>query len=497
MTAQIYDVVIIGAGLSGVAAAVHLQKNCPNKKYLILEGRENIGGTWDLFKYPGIRSDSDMYTFGYSFKPWRGKQTVVSAAVILQYINETIDDYQLRDKIKLQHWVEQYSFDTKNALWTIEGKNEGQKFSVQAKFVIACSGYYRYDQGYTPKFANSSSFLGQIVHPQHWPQNLDYSDKKIIVIGSGATAVTLVPSLAKKAAKVTMLQRSPSYILSIPTEDIIGAVLQKLLPIKLAYKLSRAKNVGLSMLFYELSRKKPELVKKLLRLQYQKLLGEDFDIDQHFTPHYQPWDERLCMVPNGDLFSAIRHKKADIVTASIKEFTPQGILLTTGEKLNADIIVTATGLDLVALGGAKLIVDGRELDFKQHYSYKGMMMSDVPNMVAVIGYTNASWTLKADLTLEYACRLINLMDKQGYDYCMPVKHREEPPVPLLDLQSGYIKRALERFPKAGKKAPWKVSQNYLVDLKRMRYSGLKDGYMQFYAKSERGTTKPVPHRLSE
>lgn len=486
MATEVFDVVIVGAGLSGIGAAVHLQNNCPNKVYTVLEGRDAIGGTWDLFRYPGIRSDSDMFTLGYNFKPWEGKKTIADGDSIRNYVNEAADEHDVRQHIRFNHWVESLSWDTQTALWTITAvvKKEGKSESVtlQTKFLLMCSGYYRYDQGYTPEFKGIDNFKGQVIHPQHWPESLDYEGKRVVVIGSGATAVTLVPSMTDKAKHVTMLQRSPTYILSMPDEDPASNALRKVLPSKLAYKLIRARNVTLSMGMYQVSRWKPEWIKKLLRKQYKHLLGEDFDIDKHLTPDYNPWDQRLCMVPNADLFKVIRNKQASIETGHIDTFTEKGIRLTSGEELEADIVITATGLDLVALGGAKVFIDGKETQLNQHFSYKGMMMSGIPNMVGVIGYTNASWTLKADLTLEYSCRLLNLMDEEQYDYCMPVKHEDEPAAPMLDMNSGYVLRALDRFPKAGAKAPWKVSQNYLLDLKRMRFSSVMDESMQFYKK---------------
>lgn len=487
MASNHFDVVIVGAGLSGIGAAYHLQQNCPGKTYTILEGRDAIGGTWDLFRYPGIRSDSDMYTLGYNFKPWEGEKAIADGHTIRDYIEETAEENAIRDNIRFKRMVKKAEWDSDTATWTVTttiGKSN-RKELFTCNFLMMCSGYYRYDKGYTPEFKGVDDFAGELIHPQHWPEDLDYSGKKIVVIGSGATAMTLIPSLAKKADKVTMLQRSPTYVLSMPDKDVVANLLRKYLPAGLAYTLTRIKNVSLAMFMYELSRRRPELVKKVLRAQLKQMLGNSIDIDKHFRPSYNPWDQRLCLVPNADLFKAIKAGKADVATDHIDCFVKNGIKLKSGEVLEADIIVTATGLDLVALGGAQMYVDGDKVNVGDHYSYKGMMLDGVPNAVSVIGYTNASWTLKADLTSEYTCRLLNHMDAHGYDICMANHDVNEPVTdPLLDLSSGYVQRALDKFPKQGAKAPWRVYQNYAMDLLKMRFSPVKDEHMLFYRVGE-------------
>ncbi|MCB1836568.1 MAG: NAD(P)/FAD-dependent oxidoreductase [Alcanivoracaceae bacterium] len=490
MATEHFDVVIVGAGLSGIGMARHLQKECPDKRYVILEGREAIGGTWDLFRYPGIRSDSDMFTLGYNFRPWINKKSIADGADIRQYVNDVANDEGITPNIRFKHTVVRSDWSSEDCQWTVQATVGKKKVTFTCKFLLMCSGYYRYDQGYTPEFPGRDNFKGQIIHPQFWPEDLDYSGKKVVVIGSGATAITLIPSMTDKAAHVTMLQRTPTYILSIPGNDAIANGMRRFLPDMLAYRLTRVKNVSLAMFLYELSRRRPEIVKKMIRAQQRAMLGPDFDIDKHLTPPYNPWDQRMCMVPNADLYKAIRKGQASIATDHIDTFTETGIRLKSGEELEADIIVTATGLDLVALGNADLYVDGDKVSPSEHYSYKGMMLSDVPNMASVIGYTNASWTLKADLTSEYACRLINYMDENGYDYCAPHNSNNgDDEVPLLDLSSGYVQRAIDKFPKQGAKAPWKVYQNYLLDLLKMRYSSVTDESMNFGTRAQRSAAK--------
>ncbi len=481
MSSQHYDVLIIGAGLSGIGAGYHLQTRCPVRSFAILEGRSEIGGTWDLFRYPGIRSDSDMYTLGYGFKPWREGKAIADGPAILDYVKDTARDNNLEQKIHYNHRATRYSWSSRNALWTVETDNTttGATARFTCNFLFNCSGYYRYDEGYTPAFRGCESFRGKIIHPQHWPDNLDYAGKRVVVIGSGATAVTLVPSMAKTAAHVIMLQRSPTYIVALPEVDPIAQTLKRLLPAKLAYRLTRMKNVIMQTLFYQLCRRYPALVRKLLRKHLESQLGPDIDIDTHFNPSYNPWDQRLCMAPNGDLFRSLRRGDASVVTGHIDCFTETGVRLASGQELEADIIVTATGLNLVALGGAELIVDGEKRALADTMSYKGMMLSDVPNLALVVGYTNASWTLKADLTDEYACRLINFMDQHGYDYCTPKADPSVQNAPFLDLNSGYVRRALDHLPKQGNRAPWKLYQNYLLDLLKLRYGPVTDRVMTF------------------
>lgn len=481
MSEQHYDVLIIGAGLSGIGAGYHLKTLCPAKSFGILESRNAIGGTWDLFRYPGIRSDSDMYTLGYAFKPWREGKAIVDGPAILNYVKTTASENSLDQKIHYNHRATRYSWSSRNALWTVETDNTatGATERFTCHFLLNCSGYYRYDEGYTPEFKGRENFRGEIIHPQHWPDNLNYAGKRVVVIGSGATAVTLVPSMAKTTAHVTMLQRSPTYIVALPDVDPFAQTLNRLLPAKLAYRLTRWKNVSMQTLFYQLCRRYPAQVRKLLRKHLKSQLGPDFDIDTHFNPGYNPWDQRLCLVPNGDLFRSLRRGDASVVTDHIDCFTETGIRLASGRELAADIIVTATGLNLVAMGGAELLVDGEKRALPDTMSYKGMMLSGVPNLALVVGYTNASWTLKADLTDKYVCRLINFMDQHGYDYCTPKADPTVQNTPFLDLNSGYVQRALEHLPKQGDRAPWKLYQNYLFDLLKLRYGSVNDRVMTF------------------
>jgi monooxygenase len=475
------DVLIIGAGLSGIGAGCHIKAKCPNKTLALLEGRSAIGGTWDLFRYPGIRSDSDMYTLGYGFQPWKEAKAIADGDSILKYVQETAQEHGLDRHIRLNHWVKRATWSSADAKWTVETiLSTGETLHLSCNFLLMCSGYYRYNKGYTPPLQGTERFQGEIVHPQHWPQNLDYAGKRVVVIGSGATAVTLVPALAKTASHVTMLQRSPSYVVSLPDRDPIADFLRRVLPPKLAHGIVRWKNVSLTMLLYELSRHYPKLIKKLLRRHLRTQLGPDFDIDTHFSPHYDPWDQRLCMVPNGDLFKALKCGKASVVTDHIDTFTEQGIRLKSGNHLTADIIVTATGLRLVALGAMEFCVDGNSIDLSKALVYKGMMLSDLPNLAVMTGYTNASWTLKADLSCEYVCRLIKHMDKQGYRRFTPRRPEAEvTELPFLDLSAGYVLRAVDEFPKQGAEAPWRLNQNYFLDLAKLRYGSVTDSVMEF------------------
>ncbi|MGH8446961.1 MAG: flavin-containing monooxygenase [Solimonas sp.] len=481
MSLEHFDVLIVGAGLSGIGAAYHLQHESPGKRYAILEARDTSGGTWDLFRYPGVRSDSDMYTLGYSFRPWKAAKAIADGASILDYIRDTARDYGIERQIRYGHRVRGASWSSADATWTVEVELAGggtQRFSCN--FLYLCSGYYSYAEGYTPDFEGTELFKGRIAHPQQWTPDIDYAGKRVVVIGSGATAVTLVPEMAKKAAHVTMLQRSPTYILSLPDQDAIANSLRRILPSRLAYAITRWKNVLLGMAFFQLCRRAPEFVKKVLRARVRRGLGRDYDIDTHFTPSYKPWDQRLCLVPNGDLFDTIRSGRASVVTDHIERFTADGIRLRSGQELQADVVVTATGLKLELLGGATFQVDGRKVDFARTMSYKGMMCSGVPNLAFAIGYTNASWTLKCDLSSEYVCRLLNYMDRHGYKQCTPL--RNDPTIteePLIDFSSGYVQRAIAAFPKQGSRSPWKLYQNYALDLMTLRHGNVDDGIMQF------------------
>jgi cation diffusion facilitator CzcD-associated flavoprotein CzcO len=482
MSLEHFDVLIVGAGLSGIGGGVHLQENCPGKTYAILEARESIGGTWDLFKYPGIRSDSDMYTLGYSFRPWKEAKAIADGPSILNYVKQTAKDYGVERKIRFNHRVLRASWSSTDAKWTVEAERGPSKETVRytCSFLYMCSGYYSYAEGYTPEFAGTERFKGRIVHPQKWSEDIDYAGKRVVVIGSGATAVTLVPSLAEKAAHVTMLQRSPTYILSLPAQDAIANFLRRILPAKLAYAIVRWKNVLLGMLMYQLSRRSPDVIKGMIYKGVRKELGPDFDIRKHFTPSYNPWDQRLCLVPDADLFKAMREGRASVVTDHIETFTEKGLKLRSGAELEADLVVTATGLNLLALGGAQLAVDGRSVDLPKTMSYKGMMLGGVPNFAVALGYTNASWTLKCDLTCEYVCRLLHFMDRHGYNQCMPRNSdpsiREEP---FINFSSSYVLRSIDKFPRQGSKAPWRLYQNYVLDIMTLRFGTLDDGAMEF------------------
>jgi cation diffusion facilitator CzcD-associated flavoprotein CzcO len=473
-----FDVLIVGAGLSGIGAAWHLQDRCSGKSYAILEGRAASGGTWDLFRYPGVRSDSDMYTLGYRFRPWKEAKAIADGPSILKYIREVASDHGIDRKIRYQHRVVAASWSTPDARWTVEVERGDAKERIRftCSFLWMCSGYYRTDAGYLPDFPGMERFRGEIVHPQKWTDDIDHKGKKIIVIGSGATAVTLVPAMADSgAAHVTMLQRSPTYMAVRPSQDPFATKVRRRLPIGAAYAVTRWKNVLMGMYFYQMCKRKPEKVKSLLLGYVAKLLGPDYDVERHFTPRYNPWDQRLCLVPDADFFRAIRHGKVTVVTDHIETFTETGIRLKSGAELAADMIVTATGLVLVPVGGAKLTVDGQPVDLSKRFIYKGMMYSDVPNLASVFGYTNASWTLKADLVCEYVCRLLNHMDRHGYRMCTP--HNGDPTLqeePWVNFSSGYIQRALAHQPKQGSRRPWKLYQNYALDLLSLRFGRLRD-----------------------
>ncbi len=483
MTIEHVDVLIVGAGLSGIGAAYHLKKHCPGKTYAILEGREAIGGTWDLFRYPGIRSDSDMYTLGYSFKPWKAAKAIADGPSILNYVRETAREHDVDRHIRFKHMVKRASWSTQTATWTVEAEHDGQTVTFTCGFLYMCAGYYRYSAGYTPEFAGTERFRGAIVHPQHWPEALDYTGKKVVVIGSGATAVTLVPEMAKTAEHVVMLQRSPTYVVSRPAEDGIANWLRSKLPAMTAYGLTRWKNVLFQMLFFNMARKKPEKVKERLLGMVREHLGPDYDIETHFTPRYNPWDQRLCLVPDADLFDSIKSGASSVVTDHIETFTETGLQLKSGKTLDADVVVTATGLQMQLLSGMEVVVDGKVADLSQSMSYKGMMFSDVPNLASAFGYTNASWTLKADLTSEYVCRLLNHMDRTRTDFCVPRVDGEMEVAPWLDFSSGYVTRAIGQFPKQGLRKPWKVHQNYALDLAALRLGKVEDGVMQFGRKT--------------
>ena len=485
MSSEYFDVVIVGAGLSGIGSARHLQDKCPGKSYVILEGRDAMGGTWDLFRFPGIRSDSDMYTLGYNFKPWRDGKSIADGPSILSYIKETAAEGDVDEHIRYGHLVKRANWSTKDACWTIHAqrKDSGETVTIRGGFILMCAGYYSYEEGYTPEFQGRERFQGKIVHPQEWPEDLDYKDKKVVCIGSGATAVTLVPEMAKDAAHVVMLQRSPTYMVSRPDTDIIANFLRKILPEKTAYAIARWKNIRLQQVIYRKTRTHPDKVKKKLLDMVRKEMGRDYDVDTHFTPRYDPWDQRLCLVPNSDFFEAIKSGKSSIVTDHIDTFTENGVLLESGTELEADIIVTATGLNLVLLGGAELLVDDKPLRISDSFSYLGMMYSGIPNLVTTFGYINASWTLRSDLTAEYACRIINHMDETGNRQCTPHLRPEEQKMAarnwITGFSSGYMQRVMHLFPKQGDKAPWLNTQNYREDKKLLSERNVEDGVLQF------------------
>jgi monooxygenase len=481
-TAKDVDVLIVGAGLSGIGAACHLQAQCPRQSFTILEARSAIGGTWDLFRYPGIRSDSDMYTLGYRFKPWNNPKAIADGPAILNYIRATAAEYGIERKIRFHQKAIQAAWSSQTARWTVECRHTqtGDPSIIHCRFLLICSGYYNYEAGHAPQFPGADQFQGAIIHPQNWPEQLDYTGKRVVVIGSGATAVTLVPAMARTAGHVTMLQRTPTYMIALPSSDRLAGAIRRLVPEKTAYTLIRLKNMLMGMVFYRLSRSRPDIVKRLIKKQLRRALGSQFDIQRHFTPPYNPWDQRLCLVPDADFFKALRQNRAAIATDRIDTFTPTGIRLQSGAHLQADIIVTATGLDLLPLGGISLTVDGQPARTNRSFVYKGTMLSDIPNTAYVTGYTNASWTLKADLLSAYVCRLLKHMDAHGYRQVTPrLTDPSIEPSPLLDLTSGYILRARDRFPHQGTKLPWRLYQNYFLDALLFRLGPIEDEALEF------------------
>ena len=476
------DVLIVGAGLSGVGAGCHLRAKCPDRTFAILEARDAIGGTWDLFRYPGIRSDSDMHTLGYAFRPWDEATALADGPSILQYVRDTAREHGVDERVRYGHRVVRAAWSSAETRWTVDVERAGTGDTVQMTcgFLFGCTGYYRYDEGYTPALPGIERFGGRVVHPQHWPEDLDYTGKRVVVIGSGATAVTLVPAMAGRAAHVTQLQRSPSYVVTLPSEDPVAEYLRKRFPVKWAYHVVRWKNVLSQVAFFQLSRRAPRVVKRVIRLDQQRRLPKGFAIDPHFTPTYEPWDERVCLVPDGDLFAALSGGSASIVTDRIDTFTETGIRLVSGDELDADVVVTATGLNMLLIGGIELEVDGEPVRLPEKLGYKGMMLSDVPNFAMAVGYTNASWTLKADLTCAYVCRLLNHMAEHGLAQVTPRNHDPDvATVPFIDLQSGYVRRAIDRFPKQGTEWPWRLHQNYLRDTVLLRRGTLDDGALEF------------------
>jgi len=475
------DVLVVGAGISGIGAAYHLQTECPGRSYAILENRENLGGTWDLFRYPGIRSDSDMHTLGFRFQPWTEGKAIADGPSILRYLKSTAAQHGIDRKIRYGHKVVAASWDSGDAKWTltIERAQTGETLELTCNFLFMCSGYYDYEKGYTPEFPGRDRFKGEIVHPQAWTEDIDYAGKRVAVIGSGATAVTLVPSLAKTAKHVTMVQRSPSYFLPIPRVDAVADLFRRYLPESMAYAATRWKNIAVAVAFFNISRRYPARIKKLLMDGVRKRLGPEFDVDKHFNPTYDPWDQRLCFVPDNDFFRALETQKASIVTDHIETFTETGIKMRSGEEVDVDLIVTATGLNVVFMGGMAVTVDGAQVEIGETTAYRAIMFSNVPNLAVFFGYANAPWTLKTDLSAEFACRVLNRMDEGGYRKVVPVL--DDPSVkriPYVGLTSGYIKRALSRIPMQGSKAPWRLRENYPLDVLSLRHGNLDDGALR-------------------
>lgn len=494
------DVLVVGAGISGIGAGWHLQTMCPDKSYLILEGRDDLGGTWDLFRYPGIRSDSDMHTLGYSFRPWEQAKAIADGPSIKAYLRDTARDHGIDRHIRYRHKVISADWSSASATWTVEAEIGPDRVRKRfaCRFLFMCSGYYRYDAGYTPDFAGRDDFAGRIVHPQHWPDDLDYAGKRVIVIGSGATAVTLVPEMARTAGHVTMLQRSPTYMVTRPAEDRVANALRALLPSRLAYAITRWKNVLFGLYFYSKTRRDPQAVNTWVLDRVRAELPPGYDMETHFTPRYNVWDQRLCLVPDSDLFAAIRAGTASVETGRIDRFTKGGILLEDGRELPADIIVTATGLNMQLLAGVAFTVDGSPRDIAQTVSYKAMMYSGIPNLASSFGYTNASWTLKSDLTCAYVCRLLNHMDRTGTQIATPVLNDPEvEAMPWLDFSSGYVQRAIAHLPRQGSKRPWRVHQNYALDLMDLRFGKVDDGAMTFTRKGEKLPEAPRQLQAAE
>jgi cation diffusion facilitator CzcD-associated flavoprotein CzcO len=482
MSVEHFDVVIIGAGLSGIGAGYRLQTRCPGKRYVILEARSTIGGTWDLFRYPGVRSDSDMFTLGYPFRPWKEARAIADGPSILQYVRDTAQEFGIDQHIRFQQRVESASWSSEEERWSIQVKSSatGETAHYSCNFLYSCTGYYRYDSGYEPEFRGAGNFRGRFVHPQHWPQDLDYSGKKVVVIGSGATAVTLVPAMSEKAAHVTMLQRSPTYMLTLPMHDGAADLLRKCLPTNLGHRAVRWKNILISIALYQVSRRSPESMRRLLRKAAIASLPQGYDVDKHFNPRYQPWDQRLCLIPDADLYRSISEGRASVVTDEIETLTENGMRLKSGAQLDADIIVSATGLRMLALGGIGLTVDGVKVDVGKSFVYKGTMVGNVPNFAFCVGYTNNSWTLRADLASTFVCRVLNHIDRGGYRTCKPVCDPASIDAqPLLNLSSGYVMRASADLPKQGGKKPWLIRQNYIFDMLSMKLSRMEDGVLTF------------------
>ncbi|MFL9875784.1 flavin-containing monooxygenase [Paraburkholderia megapolitana] len=475
------EVLIVGAGISGIGMARYLSDAHPGKHYQILETRSELGGTWSLFRYPGIRSDSDLYTFGYAFKPWTNEKSIADAASILEYLREAAREGDVERHIRYGQRVISANWRSAEAQWEVivEAVATGARRTMTCRWFFCAGGYYRYEEGFTPRFEGLERFKGQVIHPQHWPEDLDYSGKNVVVIGSGATAMTLIPAIAPKAAHVTMLQRTPTYVLSLPSRDTLGNALHRILPSELAHALIRRKNISLSRAIWRFCKRYPQAARKLIRYANRKSLPEGYPVDEHFNPPYNPWDQRVCAVPDGDMFRALRKGKASVVTDHIDTFTETGIRLKSGRELNADIVVTATGLNVQLFGGISLAKDGEPIDLSKAVAYKGLMLSGIPNFAFAIGYTNASWTLKVGLVCEHFCRLLTYMDKNGYASCQPVAPEGLPTRPLLDFGAGYVQRALDKLPRQGPGAPWVMSMDYFQDVKLLRKGAVADKALAF------------------
>lgn len=479
---ELLDVLVVGAGISGISAAWHLQTLCPDRRFAVVEARQQLGGTWDLFRYPGVRSDSDMFTLGFSFRPWHGERSIAEGPAILQYLRDTVRELGLDRHIRYGHRVRHAAWSSADGCWRVQLDRAGETapLTLRCRFLFLCSGYYRYDHGYTPDFAGVADYAGRIVHPQHWPEDLELRGRRVVVIGSGATAVTLVPAIAQAGAQVTMLQRSPTYMAALPSRDAIAAALHRALPARLASTLTRWKNVLLAIALFWWCRRRPARAKAVLIGAVRKLLPPGVDALTHFTPRYNPWEQRLCLVPDGDLFAAMRAGGVEVVTAAIDRFTPRGVRLADGRELTADVVVTATGLELQLLGGATIEVDGRTVEPPSLVAYKGVMYRDLPNCAATFGYTNASWTLKADLTSRWVCRLLNHMRRAGVQVATPRLIDATMPLdPFVDFSSGYFQRHLAALPRQGRMRPWKLNQNYLRDVLALRFGRVDDGVLEF------------------
>ena len=485
MKTESYDVIIVGAGISGIAAAYHIKKKCPNHRIRIIEARDTIGGTWDLFRYPGIRSDSDMYTFGFAFRPWTDGKVFADGPSIRKYVRETAQESEIEKDIQFGYRVVGAEWNSASAQWTLQAKSSktDETISYQCNFVVMCSGYYRYDKGHLPDFPGMETFQGDIIHPRFWKEGTDYTGKKVVIIGSGATAITLVPAMVEEAAKVTMLQRSPSYVAARPSRDLMVDFLGPFLPPKLTHALARTKNILLAIYFFQMAQKFPELVRRVVKKRIRDELGEDFDVEKHFNPRYAPWDQRFCLAPDGDFFAALKTERAEIVTDTIDTFVETGIQLSSGEILEADLVIPATGLELQLFGGCELKIDGKTFSVSDSFTYRGMMLSGLPNLAIALGYTNSSWTLKVDLTCERVCRVLNHLKKTGQDYCVPKPQTNVNERPLLDLSSGYVARAKEMLPKQSDESPWRTYQNYIQDMLTIRFSRIDDGTLIFHTRS--------------